>query len=796
MRFVGSRFRSACSVVVAMLLSCTHASLVAEEGGAAPGVDGPTVSLPVSFSELATPPPVWKSVFFEDRFTVVPEGSGAAIDGRLAAERAFAESTFRPDTPQSYLARLALLASSDSSDVDPFTLDAGAVDELTAARSLSIEITNSGDWHATGVFRFHGHPVAGAGCILFFDAATKELLGRFHATFDAADFPSTLPLPALSATGARAAFDAAVSLDTHRRLAPEPALLYSTQLRRFAWVFTRAVDPDRVDVARIADLGYFDVESFWLDATSGALLAIERFGFHGEVRGQTVAQLPANRRGTSVFAGLSEQVVPRVTVRYEHPELPAAAVTTSDDDGRFAFTDVPEGGELSAEVRNDAVILTRGQIDGAPAPTIVRRTPVAPGAGDVAFELSDPIDVRDPFVFPGTWVALHAANAFDRRLRAHSPLTRPRDDEIHAAAAPGENVFVRTFVSHLPTPDGAPNLRGHWNNAVGISTIHAVGGSDRFADHAECFAMMAHEKGHEVLALLSGHRVRTGTDIDDAFSEAFAHLFGWFVHADAELADGRVPETDRWIVGMERPRPNAPMCFLTSGDHDPVDTSPRLFSGARNFFRDRIREFPVEWRMLPTTGLFINWARLQQRELAAARQREQGPELAALSAWQDAIEVPVRSLYTFASLFRGQPSAAIPEFTPETARVVHFLIPFVEGGTRRHQELFEIEAEDRDFRPFFGNSFVRGDANLDGFVEVSDAVTALLFLFGPLELECEDAADANDDGELNVADPIRVLRSLFGGAPALPPPLSSHCGPDLTIDAVHCATALSSETCR
>ncbi|MCA8960297.1 MAG: matrixin family metalloprotease [Planctomycetes bacterium] len=69
-----------------------------------------------------------------------------------------------------------------------------------------------------------------------------------------------------------------------------------------------------------------------------------------------------------------------------------------------------------------------------------------------------------------------------------------------------------------------------------------------------------------------------------------------------------------------------------------------------------------------------------------------------------------------------------------------------------------------------GPTFVRGDTNGDGFVEVSDVQYHLewLFLLGPST--CPDAHDSNDDGRADVADAIWVLAYLFlGGAPPTPP---------------------------
>ncbi len=86
-------------------------------------------------------------------------------------------------------------------------------------------------------------------------------------------------------------------------------------------------------------------------------------------------------------------------------------------------------------------------------------------------------------------------------------------------------------------------------------------------------------------------------------------------------------------------------------------------------------------------------------------------------------------------------------------------------------------------------SFVRGDANGDGHIDISDPVTILGFLFGgTLTLDCRDAADINDDGLLDIVDPASLLFFLFNrGAPPRPPHPDP--GPDPTDDGLDCRRA-------
>jgi len=85
-------------------------------------------------------------------------------------------------------------------------------------------------------------------------------------------------------------------------------------------------------------------------------------------------------------------------------------------------------------------------------------------------------------------------------------------------------------------------------------------------------------------------------------------------------------------------------------------------------------------------------------------------------------------------------------------------------------------------------SFLRGDANLDGELDLSDGIGLLGHLFlGEAPPPCRDAADGNDDGNLDISDPLAILGFLFtgGAAPPRPYPWS---GADLTEDDLDCGS--------
>ncbi len=66
--------------------------------------------------------------------------------------------------------------------------------------------------------------------------------------------------------------------------------------------------------------------------------------------------------------------------------------------------------------------------------------------------------------------------------------------------------------------------------------------------------------------------------------------------------------------------------------------------------------------------------------------------------------------------------------------------------------------------------FIRGDANLDGKVELGDAIKVLLNLYRGGELLCEDAADSDDNEVIEMADAVYILEHIYLEGPALSQP--------------------------
>ena len=84
--------------------------------------------------------------------------------------------------------------------------------------------------------------------------------------------------------------------------------------------------------------------------------------------------------------------------------------------------------------------------------------------------------------------------------------------------------------------------------------------------------------------------------------------------------------------------------------------------------------------------------------------------------------------------------------------------------------------------------FQRGDVNIDGTFDVSDAVSLLISLFtaGSAGPACENAADGNDDSLIDIADVVLMLGALFVPETGpLPAPVG--CGTDPTPGPLGCA---------
>jgi hypothetical protein len=78
--------------------------------------------------------------------------------------------------------------------------------------------------------------------------------------------------------------------------------------------------------------------------------------------------------------------------------------------------------------------------------------------------------------------------------------------------------------------------------------------------------------------------------------------------------------------------------------------------------------------------------------------------------------------------------------------------------------------------------FRRGDHDVSGIVDLTDALNILGFLFlGKFPPKCADASDADNSGFIDLSDALNLLASLFLGTVTIPPPGVANCGIDPKI---------------
>ncbi len=107
----------------------------------------------------------------------------------------------------------------------------------------------------------------------------------------------------------------------------------------------------------------------------------------------------------------------------------------------------------------------------------------------------------------------------------------------------------------------------------------------------------------------------------------------------------------------------------------------------------------------------------------------------------------------------------------------------------RNREVIPYHYKLNDLFPNAGTTqkkFIRGDADNDGRVTLTDSIKILKHLFqGDPAPSCLDAADTNDNGDLSLTDAVYLLNHLFKGGPAPPAPYPQ-AGEDTTKDNLTC----------
>jgi hypothetical protein len=99
---------------------------------------------------------------------------------------------------------------------------------------------------------------------------------------------------------------------------------------------------------------------------------------------------------------------------------------------------------------------------------------------------------------------------------------------------------------------------------------------------------------------------------------------------------------------------------------------------------------------------------------------------------------------------------------------------------------FDLELVGKEIPGTTAPTFLRGDANGDGKLDISDPLKILFHLFEESAVGCLEALDANDSSAVDISDPTYILQYLFLGGPAPPAPFPGK-GVDPTEDTLGCS---------
>ena len=155
----------------------------------------------------------------------------------------------------------------------------------------------------------------------------------------------------------------------------------------------------------------------------------------------------------------------------------------------------------------------------------------------------------------------------------------------------------------------------------------------------------------------------------------------------------------------------------------------------------------------------------------------------------DYVELPVKrnslAIAQYTLLERPAPEGTLIRLTDRLKHVGSppVAINFTVGGKSRVPKMLIDGFITPEALPTAG-PFLRGDANGDGRIHVTDAIGILLAVLSRDDLACEDALDVDDSGAIDFMDGLTLLWFLFDRGPA---GSIGICGPDPTADPLGCS---------
>ena len=162
---------------------------------------------------------------------------------------------------------------------------------------------------------------------------------------------------------------------------------------------------------------------------------------------------------------------------------------------------------------------------------------------------------------------------------------------------------------------------------------------------------------------------------------------------------------------------------------------------------------------------------------------------------EETVEISLWAADSGETLFEGRPGELqtlgelhfhLEDFA--LVRAFEWLAEDEGSGFLRRATFVDADGEDHQPQGAEGDvAFVRGNANNDFRVDISDAVFTLNFLFtGGDTPSCLDSADSNNSSRIDISDGIFSLNFLFIGGPTIPAPYPT-CGLDAgPVDTLDC----------
>jgi hypothetical protein len=253
--------------------------------------------------------------------------------------------------------------------------------------------------------------------------------------------------------------------------------------------------------------------------------------------------------------------------------------------------------------------------------------------------------------------------------------------------------------------------------------------------------MTAHEVAHHVLSELGA--IEYTTQIEEGLADALAAL----------------ANDDPRMFWTSAAAPGPAGYSLSVPQQDGVDGSPyisELRAGvARGFWELKSRLAEGTGDPFHAARLLLRWARMNGIDHMMAQ----------MDPMNEAMDGNARTY--------NDPAMLLEELVSLNDKLI------TEFGTGHHITEVMLRDSFRHCHFLGGVPFVRGDADLDSRINITDAVVVLLYLFNGSAQphDCRDAMDADDNHALELTDAVRILGYLFLGsvAPAAPFP---GCGVD------------------